>query len=243
MYLPDYVCRYVADDELANVEQYDAAGNDHSGRVYIWKLPADTEERAGELLRAAWLQQRLEGVKSGTRRTEIIGAAMLLNGLLGTLGEIAHKADGAPWLPAFPTLQLSLSHSAGYCAAAIARAPMTLGVDIERRSNRALRIAPRFLTEQELRMLSAFSRNADCAPMLPEDAATLAWSIKESVFKAVSLPDLSVISQVAIEEIRAQRFKAGVGDLHLSGQYEFHPQFVLTVAGLNLNVLQSKEIH
>jgi len=84
---------------------------------------------------------------------------------------VSYDSDGRPSIdvPFF----LSISHTEGY-AALMLSPTSACGIDVERLSDRALKLAPRFMSHQEL---SDF--------VISERRAVLCWSAKESVYKIV----------------------------------------------------------
>lgn len=84
---------------------------------------------------------------------------------------LEHRADGSPWIEAFPGQHISVSHSRGLAVLAVA--PMPVGVDVEDPRPTLLRVAGRFLSEAEHQHYSTL-------PQLLE-----AWTLKEAAFKAL----------------------------------------------------------
>jgi len=114
---------------------------------------------------------------------------------------------------------ISLTHSYPYVAAACSR-KYRIGVDIERLGRNIEKIAPRFLSPTE------FEKWNESSNLL-----TLAWSAKESVYKAVGKPGLSFQ-----KEIRISDFDQNPSQVHLitgeeiSLYWEEYTDFSLTVA-------------
>jgi len=79
-----------------------------------------------------------------------------------------------PFLPA-ETYHFSISHCGDYAAAIVSR-HNRVGVDIEIPQKKIERILPKFLLPDELILLEAL-------PLAPDKAYTIAWSIKETIFK------------------------------------------------------------
>lgn len=82
--------------------------------------------------------------------------------------------------------KISLTHSFPYVAAACCRSH-EIGIDIEKKGRKIEKIAPRFLNTDEL------DDRAD-----NHNALTLAWSIKESIYKAANIPGLSFREAIAL---------------------------------------------
>lgn len=92
-----------------------------------------------------------------------------------TRGEYNHYPWGAPYLPAYPDVTLTVSHTRGLVAVAADKVP--IGVDIEQVSSRTVNVLPRVAHKSEISVLEMCDN---------KDAAyTMAWTGKEAVFKAL----------------------------------------------------------
>jgi 4'-phosphopantetheinyl transferase len=97
-------------------------------------------------------------------------------------------------------LCLSLSHTEGEAAAAVARRPV--GVDLERPQPRSKRLHQFLLAEEERPLLKTL-------PVSESDAFTLCWALKEAVLKALRCglrrsPKIVRIAEVDVEGGTAQ---------------------------------------
>ena len=116
-----------------------------------------------------------------------------------------------------PIWHISISHSYPYAAACISKKPFT-GIDLEKNDRNVQKIAPRFLNPTELELL-----NEDALKL------TLAWSAKESIYKAVRKPGLSF--QTAIElQFNGEKLSAQVNqEDSFNVAYELFDEFVITL--------------
>lgn len=94
-------------------------------------------------------------------------------------------------------VMFSISHTKGY-AAAIACNGMQTGIDIELISERASRIAPRFLNSNEMKLIEQF-RNTGLYGI-----HTLCWSIKETLYKWWGRPGIDFARQIEIKELKEE---------------------------------------
>ena len=143
----------------------------------------DEAERLGITLPAS-----LERAIDKRRREYLAGrisARRALSDLLGTAvaeGDVAADDDDVPLWP--EGVVGSISHGAGFGFAAVASASRCrgLGVDVERvvSARQASRLGPRVLTDRELHL--RWGENGD---LTREEMFTLAFSAKESVYKAL----------------------------------------------------------
>ena len=117
--------------------------------------------------------------------------------------------------------KISLTHSFPYVAAACCRTN-EVGVDIEKKGRKIEKIAPRFLNQMELT-----NRQGN------HTALTVAWSIKESIYKGANIPGLSFRNAIALEiHTEKQMGKATLGNADKTANYywEEFEEFVLTLA-------------
>ncbi|MGW4213734.1 4'-phosphopantetheinyl transferase family protein [Lentzea sp. NPDC004789] len=116
------------------------------------------------------------------RAEEYLAARTLLRTLLADTGRphdgpIAHHGSGRPWLPGLPGVGVSLSHSAGWVAAAVSPG-RAVGVDVQ---------VPVGVSAQVIARCCAAADAAGLAA-LPEDVRALefawVWSAQEACVKA-----------------------------------------------------------
>jgi phosphopantetheinyl transferase len=114
---------------------------------------------------------------------------------------------------------ISLTHSYPYVAAAFSP-KKRIGIDVEKPGRNIEKIAPRFLCAAEL------EKWKDASHLL-----TLAWSTKESVYKAVGKPGLSFQKEIEISHFDQNPCKARIATgEEIDVYWEVFPEFSLTVA-------------
>lgn len=161
-------------------------------RVLLWQLTESVEELWAMVLSHGLEQQCKEaiaGITADKRRKERLASRLAL-WYLGVDKPIKYTEAGRPLLD--DGRYVSISHTAGWVAVAVADVP--LGVDIERRGDKAWRVARRFLHENEREMLM----NRDDR----ESVATLLWSAKEAVFKLLDCAEVDFIRHLRIEDFQ-----------------------------------------
>ena len=118
----------------------------------------------------------VEGIRSQRRRNEVIATCALVRHLFGNDAHLSHLPSGAPQLLVAGKdsgTALSISHCEGMVAVAW-RKGSAIGIDIETPSPRVMRVAPRFLSAEELH---------SCHNDLY--LTTAAWTVKEALFKCI----------------------------------------------------------
>ncbi|MFW0698805.1 4'-phosphopantetheinyl transferase family protein [Pantoea sp. R13S299] len=116
------------------------------------------------------------------RRAEYLASRLLVRSVMAELGitdfVLTNAADRSPCWPA--GIQASLSHSGGVVVVAATRQPLAVGVDVERfmSETTAIETAELLMNEQEEQLLRML-------PVPFNAAATLLFSLKESLYKAL----------------------------------------------------------
>jgi len=105
-----------------------------------------------------------------------------------------------PFLPGDP-FHFSISHCGVYAAAIVSR-KNRVGVDIETVSLKIEKIMHKFLPETEQEMIFGMSENKEMEFVRP--LLTLAWSIKETLFKWYGDAGVDFIDHLKIESIVAK---------------------------------------
>ena len=114
---------------------------------------------------------------------------------------------------------ISLTHSYPFVAVACSW-KNRIGIDVEKPGRNIEKIAPRFLNAAEL------EKWKDSSNLL-----TLAWSAKESIYKAVGKPGLSFQKEMEISDFNQNPCKAQVAmGEKVEIFWEEYPDFSLTVA-------------
>lgn len=115
--------------------------------------------------------------KHPERRNQQLAARKMLQALEPgfPFQQVIVAENGKPIL-ADGSIEFSLSHCKGF-AAAIAGTSHPVGIDIEWVSNRASRIASRFLCQQEIDLINGLDNGQR------DVLITMLWSVKETIYK------------------------------------------------------------
>ena len=152
-------------DPLLAVSRFDPQTY-HDALAVEWSIP---------------LPARLQQAVS-KRRAEYLASRILVRSVIAELGIADFILTNAPdRSPLWPTgIQASLSHSAGVVVVAATRQPCAVGVDVEQlmSESTAQETATLLMNEQEQQLLRTL-------PVSFSAAATLLFSLKESLYKAL----------------------------------------------------------
>lgn len=108
----------------------------------------------------------------------------LLEEMLGAPVQVDHHANGAPFLPQYPGLYISISHSLKQVAVALSSKPV--GIDTETLRPQLERVKRKFLSEEEQ------------ARFVTIEDLLLAWCIKEAAYKIAGIEGLDFAHDIAI---------------------------------------------
>lgn len=124
---------------------------------------------------------------------------------------IGHYPNGAPFLVVPSTMgrvNISISHCRTGACIAISRSAESFGIDIEDESEKLLRVKEKFINDEE----SAFIGN---------NLLLVAWTIKESVYKAAGIEGLALREKIRIEQltekIRCDKGKVVTSEIAVGG--------------------------
>lgn len=190
----------------------------------IWKM----DETINELINLFPPETRLAAknsinkIGSNRRALELLTSRIMLLELLGRAITILNQEDGKPYLDD-NSYHISISHTKGYVAILLHES-YSVGIDIETISNRIVKIADRFISENEY--------------INPEHKTLhllLHWSTKECLFKIINEQGVDFKKQLHVTPfepnasgtILAQESKTEAKQT-FKLNYEVHPSYVLT---------------
>ena len=162
---------------------------------------------------------------SASRILEWTAVRVLLYDLLDRQVPILYHDNGAPYLPEYEHLDISISHTRGYVAVALAEQG-EIGIDIEQISAKVERVRNRFVRDDEV---------ADTLEQL-----LLHWSAKETAFKILNRNKVDFLKHLRIEPFELQEegdfilqeFKTN-DEERMTIHYKLFPDFVLTYSLIN----------
>ncbi len=101
----------------------------------------------------------------------------LINQYFGVDLELAHTSKGKPYLPEYPDIHISISHTKGRVGLALSQEP--IGIDIEVLGSRVGSLIARIIPEANSRCIQ------NKPPLLRNKLEHLAWSASEALYKLV----------------------------------------------------------
>lgn len=135
----------------------------------VWKKQESREQLEAVFLLSKNEQKQYHTFKNEARKTEWLTTRILLTEMLEKRVCIQYNDQGRPYINNL-ALNISISHSKNYVAIIISKF-YNPGVDIEQVSDRVSRIKHKFLVSKELLWCHSLNQ------------LTLAWTVKEAIFK------------------------------------------------------------
>lgn len=205
-------------------------------RFAIWRV----EEEADDLLSRLQLNERerevLASLNKGKRTLHWLATRVLLRYMLDTPGYIDCPSDenGKPYLANFPQ-KISLTHSFDYVAVMMSEVG-EVGIDLELVSPKILRIAHKFMKEQEL----SFMQDLDEPSRI--DHLYACWCAKEAVYKLQGNRGVSFKDNMTIQPFQFQNqgvlqmtLDTEAGHQPFSVYYERFQDYMLAYVSENLS--------
>ena len=195
------------------------------GKIAIWEI-SESEEELYNMLQLDEKEQQHFQTLSLARQKQWLGSRVLLRTLLQTEQPIELNIDEhrKPFLNNFP-FEISISH-ANHMAAVIIYEGKKVGIDIEKISERILKIKNKFLSTEELKFISSTNEL---------EQLHVCWGAKESLFKLYgkgSLPFIDGIKINAFEYSKTGQVAASIAipayHANFNVQYLKHEEFMLT---------------
>ena len=190
-------------------------------RIAIWHVTEDLDELFYLLPDDVSVREEANRrFKSQKRILEWVAVRVLLYDMLDRQVDIFYDDDGAPHLPDYEKMDISISHTKDYVAVALATEG-EIGIDIEQIADRVEKVRERFVREDEQ------AQNIN--------QLLLHWSAKETAFKMLHRRKVDFLKHFKVlpfkEEqegtFQLQEFKTDDEQV-LNVNYKIFPDFVLT---------------
>lgn len=190
----------------------------------VWKITETREQLLGMLSPENKLKAKkyISAIKSKKRQLEWLSTRVVLQILTNDNKTVKHTSQGQPYL-SDNSYQISISHSKDY-AVVLLHKHKRVGVDIENRSNRVLRIEDRFISEDEY-----IDPNNRTVHLI------LHWCAKETLYKLMDSTEIIFKEHLRIEPFQIEDKGIIKASESLTPHktafticYEVHKDFVIT---------------
>ena len=201
--------------------------NEHT-TAYFWKISEDIDWLFENVQLNEKSSSRLETMSSIEHKKGFLAVRMLLQHVDFTDFDLFYDAFGKPHLKdkrekgkgksiALETQHISISHSHEFSCICISQ--QCIGIDLEKRKEKTLKIAPRFMDVLHLENLSEADKIAK---------ATVIWGVKESVFKLKNEKGISFPNHISESpfQLEDKKGKAHLNFNNTSEDFKFQFDFV-----------------
>ncbi len=155
--------------------------------IGLWHITESTDELLERLDLDPFVMEQVYQFGSGKRRREFLAVRVMLNEICGSPQTIKYLPSGMPYL-ADHSQQISITHTGEY-AAVILHPCNPVGIDIERVSDKVVRVRHKFLSESELSFVDSRSEKTHLA---------LIWSAKEALYKVMGRESVDFVNDLVI---------------------------------------------
>jgi phosphopantetheinyl transferase len=190
-------------------------------RIAIWHVTEDLEELYYLLPDDEKVRKEAHSrFKSPSRIMEWTAVRVLLCDMLDRQVDIIYDESGAPHLPDYEGMDISISHTKGYVAIGLSLHG-EIGIDIEQISPRVEKVRTRFIRDDE-----------DAESLHKQ---LLHWSAKETAFKMLHRRKVDFLKHLKVSQFREseegvfqlQEFRTDENQV-FDINYKIFPEFVLT---------------
>ena len=194
--------------------------------AYFWKISEDLELLFENVQLNEKSISRLETMSSIEHKKGFLAVRMLLQHIGFTDFDLFYDEFGKPHLKdkskkvkgkSILPQQISISHSHEFSCICVSN--QVIGIDLEKRKEKTLKIAPRFMDISHLENLSESDKIAK---------ATVVWGVKESVFKLKNEKGISFPNHISESPFQLED-KKGKAQLHfneIKEEFQFQFEFV-----------------
>lgn len=172
-------------------------------QILIWKITETFQELLEQVILNDSNKKRLEGMKSEMHQRAFLSVRKLLQQIEHTDLDLYYDEFGKPHLHG--EKHISITHSHEFSAIIIS--DKTVGIDIELQREKIIRIADKFINQNELQRLKS-SNSEDYIKKL-----TVKWGAKEAIFKIRNEKGISFKDHIKVNAFEIQDAKA-IAELH-----------------------------
>lgn len=189
----------------------------------LWNITEEVDELLEKLDNDPFVIERISQFTSIKRKCEFLASRCTLNEMTGKKLTISYKPSGQPVVEG-ENMNISISHT-GEWVTVLTHPTKRVGIDIEKISDRLLRVKNKFLTPQELAFVDLQCEKPQLAIM---------WATKEALYKLLDIEGLDPISDIHIEpfmtyldgHLTAYETKTNL-NRHFDVEYLVRPQYVM----------------
>jgi phosphopantetheinyl transferase len=163
-------------------------------KILVWKITESFEELLDKVVLKEKTKLRLNGMKSKMHQRAFLSVRMLIQEIGFTDHELHYDEFGKPYFNG--DNHISITHSHNFCAIIIS--DETVGIDIEMQREKIIRIADKFVNDNELNRLRSF----DIEDYIKK--LTVKWGAKEAIYKIRNEKGISFKDHIQVNPFEIQ---------------------------------------
>lgn len=182
-------------------------------QLLVWKVTETANELGGQVVLKDSCSARIGAMKSEQHRRAFLSVRKLMQEIGYTDLDMYYDAEGKPHLK--DGRHISITHS--YNFAAIIVSDIGIGIDMEIRREKVIKIADKFIDRE-----FDFLDKADISEYVRK--LIIIWGVKEALYKMFSKPGLSFKQNIDVHAFDPAQ-NSGTASVHfenLSGTYKFY---------------------
>ena len=152
-------------------------------KLFVWHITECEEELIEYLSLGLNCTNRLEAITHTNHRKGFLAVRSLLNFANISTDNLHYTDNGKPYLLNGP--HISFSHTNDFAAIAVSKSP--IGVDVERHRTKVKRVALKFVNPEDQAQLDNIASLTDL------------WCVKESMYKAISIPGIRMSKDISVD--------------------------------------------
>ena len=152
-------------------------------KLFVWHITECEEELIEYLSLGLNCTNRLEAITHTNHRKGFLAVRSLLNFANISPDNLLYRDNGKPYLLNGP--HISFSHTNDFAAIAVSKSP--IGVDVERHRTKVKRVALKFVNPEDQAQLDNIASLTDL------------WCVKESMYKAISIPGIRMSKDISVD--------------------------------------------
>ncbi len=196
---------------------------EENATLALWEITESIDELLDILNLDPFIIQEISLFTSEKRKLEYLAARVLLQDILDEKKVIAYTKNGKPYLVDH-SHQISITHTGKYVAI-ILHPTYRVGIDVEKISDKVVRVQSKFLSEAERSEIDATSAKTHLA---------LLWSAKEALYKILEQEEVEYTKHLIIKPFKpylmgtmeAQEMRTAAAET-FQLTYHVFPEFVL----------------
>jgi 4'-phosphopantetheinyl transferase len=175
-------------------------------QILVWKITESLEELRSQVTLKPKTEDRLNGMKSELHQRAFLSVRMLLQEVGYNDFDLHYDKFGKPYFNS--KYNVSITHSHHFSAIIISEE--IVGIDIEMQRDKIIRIADKFVNDEELSRLKSFDAQDYIRKL------TVKWGAKEAIFKIRNEKGISFKDHIRVNVFEIND-KETLSQLHFEG--------------------------